>query len=291
MNVAGMVSDGLNAPFTGPLLSDMTATANGVGEGRSHLTEKEIQDMELILREGMVGYAYLYPHGEEIPKVYVFCMTPENIANFIGQHRADCSEMTLTDRLDMTVLTTYGEFIDKCPNQELLRQVLQHLMPIQMGEAVPKEVTSVTMDTYDLYDDLLEEVLTGMTPEDLKQAELSAKSTVWHYYKPGVDVSAYPYLEAKWIGEKNLRSCKLENTPENLAAFIQQKKDVEEISFRDPNGAEVIIARLGYVHMCLDESYLKNRLQPTLQEFRRSGDVPVIQEADTPIQSDMKMEM
>lgn len=291
MNVAGMVSDGLNAPFTGPLLSDMTATANGVGEGRSHLTEKEIQDMELILRAGMVGYAYLYPHGEEIPKVYVFCMTPENIANFIGQHRADCSEMTLTDRLDMTVLTTYGEFIDKCPNQELLREVLQHLMPIQMGEAVPKEVTAVTMDTYDLYDDLLEEVLTGMTPEDLKQAELSAKSTVWHYYKPGVDVSAYPYLEAKWIGEKNLRSYKLENTPENLAAFIQQKKDVEEISFRDPNGAEVIIARQGYVHMCLDEAYLKNQLQPALAELRRSGDVPVIQEAGTPVQSDMKMEM
>lgn len=291
MNVAGMVSDGLNAPFTGPLLSDMTATANGVGEGWSHLTAKEIQDMESILRAGMVGYAYLYPHGEEIPKVYVFCMTPENIANFIGQHRADCSEMTLTDRLDMTVLTTYGEFIDKCPNQKLLREVLQHLIPIQMGEAVPKEVTSVTMDTYDLYDDLLEVVRTGLTPEDLKQAELSAKSTVWHYYQPGVNVNAYPYLEAKWIGEKNLRSCKLENTPENLAAFIQQKKAVDEISIRDPKGTEVIIARLGYVHMCLDEAYLKNRLQPALTELRRSGNVPVIQEADAPAQSDMKMEM
>lgn len=291
MNVAGMVSDGLNAPVTGPLLSDMTATANGVGEGRNHLMAQEIQDMESILRAGMVGYAYLYPHGEEIPKVHVFCMTPENIANFIGQHRADCSEMTLTDRMDMTILTTFGEFIDKCPNQELLREVLQHLVPIQMGEAVPKEVTSVTMDTYDLYDDLLEEVRTGLTPEDLKQAELSAKSTVWHYYKPGVDVSACPYLEAKWIGEKNLRSCKLENTPENLAAFIQQKKDVDEISIRDPNGTEMIIARFGYVHMCLDEVYLKNLLQPALSEQRRSGDDPVIQEADIPAQSDMKMEM
>ena len=137
MNVAGMVSDGLNAPFTGPLLSDMTATANGVGEGRSHLTEKEIQDMESILRAGMVGYAYLYPHGEEIPKVYVFCMTPENIANFIGQHRADCSEMTLTDRLDMKVLSTHGEFIEQCPNQVLIAVVLLHLVPKRKGDEVP----------------------------------------------------------------------------------------------------------------------------------------------------------
>ena len=80
MNVAGMINDRLNAPFTGPLLSDMTATADGAGEGRSHLTAKEIQDMESILRDGMVGYAYLYPHGEEFPQVYVFSMTPENIA-------------------------------------------------------------------------------------------------------------------------------------------------------------------------------------------------------------------
>ena len=57
MNVAGMINDRLNAPFTGPLLSDMTATADGAGEGRSHLTAKEIQNLESILRDGMVGYA------------------------------------------------------------------------------------------------------------------------------------------------------------------------------------------------------------------------------------------
>ncbi len=169
MNVVGMINDRLNAPFTGPLLSDMTATADGAGEGRRHLTAKEIQDMESILRAGMVGYAYLYPHGEEFPQVYVFSMTPENIANFIGQHRADCSEMTLTDRMDMVLLNTYGEFIDKCPDRQLLQAVLQHLVPIQCGEAEPKDVVSVTRDTYDLYDDLLEEVRTSMTSEDLKQ--------------------------------------------------------------------------------------------------------------------------
>ena len=165
MNVAGMINDRLNAPVTGPLLSDMTATADGAGEGRSHLTAKEIQDMESILRDGMVGYAYLYPHGEEFPQVYVFSMTPENIANFIGQHGMNYSEMTLTDRMDMTILTTCGGFIDKCPDRELLPNVLQHLIPIQMGEVKPKKVATVTMDTYDLYYEMLETAQISMKME------------------------------------------------------------------------------------------------------------------------------
>lgn len=119
--------------------------------------------MKTILRSGIVGYAYLYPHGSEIPQVYVFNMTPVNIANFIGQHMTDCSEIMVTSQMDMPVLTTIGGFIDKCPNQQLLREVLQHLVPIQMGEAVPKEVISVSMDTYDLYSEMLE--ITQMSME------------------------------------------------------------------------------------------------------------------------------
>lgn len=195
MNVPGMINDGLNAPFTGPLLSDMTATENGVGEGRSHLTAKEIQDMELILRTGMVGYAYLYPHGEKIPKVYVFSMTPENIANFIGRHRADCPEMTLTDRLDMMVLTTYGEFIDMCPNQELLREVLQHLMPIQMGEAVPKDVISVTRDVYSLYDEMLEAAHMDMKMEVYLGEQKLETATPRYRVMVGADNDDYVYAD------------------------------------------------------------------------------------------------
>lgn len=291
MNVPGMVNDGLNAPVTGPLLSDMTATEDGVKVGQYQLTEKEIQDMETILRTGMVGYAHVYPLGGELPQTYVFSVTPENMGNFIGKHGRNCHKIVMTDRMDMLILDTYCGLIDKCPDKQLLHDVLQYLMPIQFRQAEPKVFPIISRDAYDRYDSVLEGVRTALTPEDLKQAELSAKSTVWHYYQPGVEVGAYPYLEAKWIGEKNLCSCKLENTPENLAAFIQQKKAVDEISIRDPNGTEVIIARLGYVHMCLDEAYLKNRLQPALSELRRSGDVPVIQEADTPANADMKMEM
>lgn len=154
-----------NAPITGPLLSKLTAMEAGMGDGQNCLTSKDIQDMESILRAGFVGYAYLYPHGAEIPQVYVLSMAPENIANFIGQHRANCSEMTLTDRMDTTILTTFGGFIDKCSDRELLRSVLQYLVPIQMGEAGPKEVAAVSMDTYDLYDEMLEVAQISMKME------------------------------------------------------------------------------------------------------------------------------
>lgn len=289
MNVLRMMNDALNAPYTDPLLSDMTATADGAGVGQYQLTAKEIQNVESILRAGMVGYAYVYPLGEEPRQTHVLSMTPENMANFIGVHGKNCRKIIMTDRMDLLLLNTIGGFIDRCPEKELLQAVLEHMMPIMFGEVSPKEVTSVTRDIYDLYDDILDEVRTKLTPEELKQAELSARNTKGHFYQAGYDVNTYSYLEATWIAEKGLRSCKLENTPENLAAFIQRQKDVDEISLRDPKGTETIIVREGYVHMCLDETYLKNWLQPALSELRRRGDLPVIQEVNTSM--DMSMEM
>lgn len=155
----------LNTPFKGTLLSDLICTADGVGEGQDRLTAKDIENVETIFRTGRMGYAYLYPHGAEMHQVYVMSMTPENIAHFIGQHRGDSSEMTLTNQLDMTILTTYGAFIDRCPDKELLRDVLRHLVPIQMGEAAPKDIPAVTMDTYERYNEMLAETRMEMTME------------------------------------------------------------------------------------------------------------------------------
>lgn len=162
MNVLGMVNDGLNAPFTGPLLSDMTDTENGVKVDQYRLSAQEIRDMEMILRTGNVGYAYVYPYGTEGANVFVMNMSPENIANFIGQHRGDCSKIVMTDRMDMLVLNTYGEFIDRCPDRELLLNVLTHLVPIQCGKVNAMDVRSVPKDIYDLYDDLMEVVQANM---------------------------------------------------------------------------------------------------------------------------------
>lgn len=149
------MADNLNSTFNGPLLSDLSVTAEGVGKGEYRLTQEQVQNVESILRSGNVGYAYLYPQGREIPQVFVFSLTPENIANFIGQQMGRDTEMTLTDQLDVMVLTTFGGFIDKCPDRTLLQSVLQHLVPIQMGEAAPKDVPTVSMDTMDLYSEML----------------------------------------------------------------------------------------------------------------------------------------
>ena len=150
------MADNINSTFYEPLLSDLTATAEGVGKGEYRLTQEQVQNVESILRSGNVGYAYLYPQGREISQVFAFSLTPENIANFIGQQMGRDTEMTLTDQLDVTLLTTFGGFIDKCPDRNLLQNVLQYLVPIQMGEATPKDVPTVSMDTMELYSEMLE---------------------------------------------------------------------------------------------------------------------------------------
>ncbi len=152
------MADKLNSTFNGPLLSDLTDTADVVGKGEYRLTQEQVQNVESILRSGNVGYAYLYTQGREIPQVFAFSLTPENIANFIGQQMGQDTEMTLTDQLDVTVLTTFGGFIDKCPDRGVLQSVLQYLVPIQMGEAAPKDVPTVSMDTMELYSEMLEMV-------------------------------------------------------------------------------------------------------------------------------------
>lgn len=159
------MADNRNSTFHGPLLSDLTVTADGVGKGEYRLTQEQVQNVESILRSGNVGYAYLYPQGREIPEVMVFSQTPDNIANFIGQRMGQDVEITMTDQLDLTVLTTFGGFIDKCPDRNLLQDVLQHLVPLQMGEATSKDVPTVSMDTMELYSEMLEMAQSEMKME------------------------------------------------------------------------------------------------------------------------------
>lgn len=159
------MADNLYSTFYGPLLSDLTDTAEGVGKGEHRLTQEQVQNVEAILRGGNVGYAYLYPQGREIPEVFVFSLTPENIANFIGHQMEQDVEITMTDQLDLTVLTTFGGFTDKCPDREMLQNVLQHLVPIQMGQTMAKEVPTVSMDTMELYSEMLEQVQSEMKLE------------------------------------------------------------------------------------------------------------------------------
>lgn len=121
------------------------------------ISTKEKEAVEQVMEGYRVGYAYLYPIEGIDRQEYVFDMTPENIASFIGSHPHDAQKMVLTDMVDRLILDTAGGFINNCPNQELCRQILPILAPIQMGETEPKEFPIVTRELYDKYCQLEEE--------------------------------------------------------------------------------------------------------------------------------------
>lgn len=128
-------------------------------EGGNIITEKKKEDVEQVMEGYRVGYAYLYPMEGIKRQEYVFNMTPENIANFIGSHLYDMQKVVLTDMMDRLILDTVGGFIDNCPNQELCMQVIAVLAPIQMGDSEPEEFPIVTREQYDEYCQLEEEAV------------------------------------------------------------------------------------------------------------------------------------
>lgn len=82
--------------------------------------------------------------------VYVFENSAENIANFIGS-RPMANWIIVADLLDQGLVSTYGWFIDHCPDKALLGKVTSVLVPIQMGEAEAEPVLCVTEDALNDY--------------------------------------------------------------------------------------------------------------------------------------------
>lgn len=112
------------------------------------MKQEDIEKVEQAIDGFNVGYAYLYPNDGGNKEEYVFDMTPENIANFLGSHQFDAEKIVLTDMLDRLILDTVGGFINNCPNQELCKNIIPLLVSIQMGE---KEATEFPMVTRELY--------------------------------------------------------------------------------------------------------------------------------------------
>lgn len=124
------------------------------------MTDKDRKIIEDNIQEGFyVGYAYLYPSDGGKKQEYVFDMTPKNIANFIGAHQLDAQKIILTDMVDRKILDTIGGFIDHCTNQDLCRDVVRILAPIQMGETEAEEVPMVSREAYDEYCNMEEEMV------------------------------------------------------------------------------------------------------------------------------------
>ncbi len=115
------------------------------------IAKKEKSMIERIQDSERVGYAYFYPsNGGERQEFYI-STTPENLANFLGSHYLDAEKMVVTDIVDRLILDTIGGYINNCPDQELCREIIPYLAPIQRGEKNAGEILMVTRDEADAY--------------------------------------------------------------------------------------------------------------------------------------------
>lgn len=84
----------------------------------------ELLHSPLCVRAHVVKY-------EDITESYFF-LTPENIANFLGQ-RPFAYRIILTTMTGELILNTFGNKIDYCPDHYLQREIERFLEPIQSG--------------------------------------------------------------------------------------------------------------------------------------------------------------
>ena len=126
------------------------------------ITNEELKIIEEdILGKENAGYAYLYPINGGCREEYVFDMTPESIANFLGTNHYTAEKIVLTDMLDRLILDTTGGFIMTCPDQELCRNIIPLLAPIQMGECEAEEIPMVSREVFDEYGFLEDQAVTA----------------------------------------------------------------------------------------------------------------------------------
>lgn len=122
------------------------------------MKKKDMKQVKKVMDGFHVGYAYLYSYDGGNQE-FVFDMTPENIANFIGSHYFDAEKMILTDMQDRLILNTIGGFIDYCPDQDLCRKILPNLLVIQRGEVEAAKFPIVTREMFEEYCDMEEQVV------------------------------------------------------------------------------------------------------------------------------------
>ena len=83
-----------------------------------------------------LGYVYIngYHDGKQ-----PFEGTPENIANFIMYNQDHYT--IVTDRWDLFLVSSMpGGFLDRVRDMDLRDDILEHLLPMQMGDKEPVDV-------------------------------------------------------------------------------------------------------------------------------------------------------
>lgn len=98
---------------------------------------------ELLKKDLVVGYVYGLD-GER--QEYYFEKSPSNIASFIMLKKEHADKIVLTDTLDRLILNTFGEFINRCPDPKLLREITKELVPMQMGNKKPDDIAIVSIE-------------------------------------------------------------------------------------------------------------------------------------------------
>ena len=101
-----------------------------------------------IIDQGNLGYACIFRIGENgMHTDYMFNITSENIANLIEKYANEAEKIIITDICDQFVCESiYGGILSNCPDQELCRDILKHLLPYQMAEKDPSDLLIATKE-------------------------------------------------------------------------------------------------------------------------------------------------
>lgn len=101
-----------------------------------------------LMEDGNLGYACVYKKGDNGMHIdYMFKMTAENIANFIGMNAFNADKIIMTDMCDKLICESiYGGSIMNCPDQNLCREIILNLDTMQRGEADLKDFPIATRE-------------------------------------------------------------------------------------------------------------------------------------------------
>ena len=109
------------------------------------ITEKQLEELSQSFN---LAYGYVYQDGGR--KDFCFEKNPEYLASFIMMH-PEADRIIITDPMDCLILNTIGTFIDRCPDQQLLQEILKPLLPMQMEGLPPQDFPCADMGQFHDY--------------------------------------------------------------------------------------------------------------------------------------------
>lgn len=122
-----------------------------IGEREKFMTQEDRKMVQDILDTESMGYACVYPRDGRNRKEYMISLSAGNLADFIGTYGLEADKIVITDVLDRLVVNTQMWFLDTCPDQQLCRELLASLAPIQLGEREPGQPLAVSRESADEY--------------------------------------------------------------------------------------------------------------------------------------------